>query len=197
MSSLGRFKRKAKANMRSSEFQKIQKTPLPSRENVDEMEGRVNELSNAENQRMQGAREGFKKEALEDISTQVPGMTPAQKQAMQETANKQISGQVQNYSRLLSSKMGQQGIRGGAANSVQAELMDQGLQARNQFLRDFTEKEAEAQNQKLAAYITSLEGKTAQDLLQRQQQRDYLTGLRENTKQDAYAQYFNKYFNTI
>lgn len=191
------FRKKIEANKRSREFSNIQQTPLPSRENVQEMEGRVNELADAESQRMQGAREGFKKEAMEDVNTQVPGMTPAQKQAMQETANKQISGQVQNYSRLLSSKMGQQGVRGGAANALQSELMDQGLQARNQFLRDFTEKEAEAQNQKLAAYITSLEGKTSQDLLNRQSQRDYLSGLRENTKQDAYAQYFNKYFNKI
>lgn len=193
----GKFKRMARQQTQAREMKKIQQTPLPSVGEVQEVEDRVNQLSDAEQNRINQARPTYKEEALKDLSTPVGGLTPQQRQAMQETANKQISGQIQNYSRLLSSKMGQAGVRGGAANSVQAELMDRGLEARNQFLRDLNSQDADIEMQKLAALLSSIEGRTAQDILQRQSYRDYLTGTRDRQKQDAAAQYFNKYFNKV
>ena len=182
---------------RQQEFQKAQTGGFPSQQEVQEMHSRADEMTRAEQARQNQNREGYKEEAKKDVNTEFQGLTPAERQAMQETASKQISGQVQNASRLLSSKMGRQGVRGGAANAMQSELVGQGLEARNQFLRDMTQKDVERANQKLAAYLTSVEGRTAQDLLNRQQSLDFLTGERDRRKESAMAEFFNRYYGRV
>lgn len=191
-----RRKRKEKAILnaqREKDWEAINNQGLPSKEETDEIQNRANEMADAESARQNQKRQGFKQEAQEDLNTPMQGLTPAQKLAMQETASNQINKQLQNYSRMASSKMGAAGVRGGAANAVQSELMGQGLEATNQFNRDLTEKDADLAMQKLAAYLSSVEGKQAQDILTRQQQYDLLSGEKQKKKENATTNYFNKY----
>ena len=172
-------KERRKQAERELELMRSQQQPLPTREESQELQNRVNEFSQAEDQRLADKRNQFREETLRDLSTNIPGLTPQQRQAMQETANKQIGGQLENYSRMLASQQGARGVRGGKA---QAGLRRGALNAQGDFLRDLTEKDAQLAMQKLGAYLTGLEGKTAQDILQRQQYMDYLTGEQERRR---------------
>ncbi len=192
-----RKKEQEREQKKQNEFQQAQTGQFPTKEEVQEMHNRADEMTRAEQGRQDQNRERYKEEAKKDLGTEMQGLTPAQRQAMQETASKQISGQVQNASRLLSSKMGRQGVRGGAANAMQSELVGQGLEARNQFLRDLTEKDADLAMQKLAAYLTSVEGRTAQDLLNRQQSIDYLVGEKDRRRESAMSNFFNRYYGKV
>lgn len=184
-----------KQNQAKEDQQKLDQ--LPPKEEYDDLQNRVDDMSKTENERLKENREGHKDEARQDLETDIKGLTPAQKQAMTETANKQLHNHLTNYSRMISSNAGASGLRGGAANALQNELYSQGLDARNQFMRDLTEKDSELAMQKLAAYLSMVEGKTAQDILQRQQFQDYLIGERDKKKQDAYSGYFSKYFKRV
>ena len=192
-----RRKRKERAEKRAgmdSDWENINQIGLPSQEESDQVTNRVNQMSDAEDQRMQGRREGYKQEAKSDLSTEMQGLTPAQKLAMQETASNQINNQIQNYSRMASSKMGAAGVRGGAANAMQSELMDKGLEATNQFNRDLTELDSNKAMEKLAAYLSMVEGRQADDVLKRQQYYDQLTGERQKKREEAIAGYNKKYY---
>lgn len=142
-------------------------------------------------------REGFKKEAYEDVTTPIPGMSEEKKRALKESANAQIDSQVQNYQRNLASQSGMSGVRGGAAAAPQIALAKQGLQALNQFQRDLLGKDEDVAMQKLAAYMASLEGKTASDLLKKQQYLDYITGKQAQNKQDVYSKYYGKDYRNV
>jgi hypothetical protein len=189
-----RKERREKEAAREADFEKINQIGLPSQEESDELTNRVNQMTDQEDQRMQGRRAGYKQEAKQDLSTEMQGLTPAQRQAMQETANNQINNQIQNYSRMASSKMGAAGVRGGAANALQSEIMDKGLQATNQFNRDLTELDADKAMQKLAAYLTMVEGRQANDVLTRQQYYDRLVGDQQKKREQALAAYNRKYY---
>lgn len=179
---------------RNADWDRINQVGLPSEEEFNKVNERVNQMSDAEDQRLQGRREGLKQEAKEDVSTEMPGLNPAQKLAMQETASNQINNQIQNFSRMASSKMGAAGVRGGAANAVQSELMDKGLHATNQFNRDLTELDSNKAMEKLAAYLTMVEGRQADDVLRRQQYYDQLTGEKQKTREQEIANHNRKYY---
>lgn len=187
-------KDKSKKLKRENEFLRSQPATIPTREENQELRQRTDEFSDEEDKRIGDKREQFREETLRDISTDIPGLTSKHRQALQETANKQIGGQLENYSRMLASQQGARGVRGGKA---QAGLRRASLDASNQFMRDLTDKDAQLAMQKLGAYLTGVEGKTAQDILQRQQYQDYLTGEQERRRREKYDQYFNKYFNRI
>ena len=145
----------------------------------------------------EGKREEFKEQSYQDVTTDIPGMSEDQKRAMKESANAQIDSQIQNYQRTLASQSGMSGVRGGAAAAPQISLAKQGLQAQNQFQRDLIEKDADVAMQKLAAYMASLEGKTAADLLKKQQYIDYITGKQAQNKQDVYSKYYGKDYRNV
>jgi hypothetical protein len=71
------------------------------------------------------------------------------------------------------------------------------MAAQNQFQRDLVEKDSDMAMKKLAAYMASLEGKTAEDILRRQQYFDYITGKQDKNKQDVYWQYYGNKFNKV
>lgn len=194
---LARKKRQEKRDKQAAkdaDWEKINQIGLPSEEESNQVTNRVNQMADAEDQRMQGKREGYKQEAKSDLSTEMQGLTPAQKLAMQETASNQINNQIQNYSRMASSKMGAAGVRGGAANAMQSELMDKGVEATNQFNRDLTELDANKAMEKLAAYLSMIEGRQADDVLKRQQYYDQLTGEKQKKREEAIAGYNKKYY---
>lgn len=187
-------KRKEEEAIRDQAFQNIENTPLPSREDTQELEGRSNEMADAEKERLKGNREANKEEAMEDVTTKVPGMDPRERQALQERANVQIGGHLDNYSRMMASSQGSKGIRGGKA---QADLRRKALSAQNEASRDIMLEDVAQANRKLAAYLTSLEGKGAQDVLTKAQYRDLLQGQQDKKKESAYNQYFAKYFGKV
>ncbi len=163
----------------------------------DQMQDQVDNMVGKEDAKLNEKKEGHKQQAKEDLATDVGGLTPAHKQALTETANRQIQNHIGNYSRMMSSSAGASGIRGGAANAIQNELQGQGMEARNQFMRDLTEKDSEVALQKLAAYLGIVEGRTAGDLLQRQQMQDYLVGEQDKRRQGEKAGYYNKYYKRV
>lgn len=178
------------AQARDLAFQDMRNIPLPSQEEIQAVNERTKQLSDEETARAREAREQFKKEAMEDLNTPISGLTPQQRNSMQESANKQIAGHLQNYSHMLASSQGSRGIRGGKA---QADLRRRSLDAQNQVTRDLNQQDADLAMQKLAAYLNAVEGRSAQDLLQRQQYRDFLLGERERRRNAARDLYYDRY----
>ena len=163
----------------------------------DQMQNQVDDMVGKEDARLDAKKEGHRQQAREDLSQDLGGMSPGRKQALEETANRQIQNHLGNYSRMLRSSAGASGIRGGAANALQDELQSQGMEARNQFLRDFRDKDEDVAMQKLAAYLSTIEGRTAGDILQRQQMQDWLTGQEDKRKQAQSGSSFNKYYKRV
>lgn len=184
-----------KEQARQDEFNQIEnESYLPSPEETQAVTERVDQLSQSDAEKDKARREQNKKEAMEDINTEVKGLTPEQKLAMQESANKQIGGQIQNYSKMLAAQQGSRGVRGGKA---QADINRQGLNAQTQVQRDLNIQDADLAMQKLAAYLSSLEGKEAQQLLKDQKYWDYVTGAADKKKASATNKYYNKYYGTV
>ena len=167
----------------------------PSQEEINTLNDRVNQLSTAEDQRQAGEREKYKEEAAKDLQTEIPGLSDPRRRALQETANKQINNQLSNYSRMLQSNFGNQGIRGGQA--ILTDLQRKGLDARNQVSRDLNELDADLAMQKLAAYLGQIENRSAQNVLQRQQFQDFLTGNQERRRRQAEDMYYRRYFGKV
>ena len=164
---------------------------------VDEaklMQDQAAELTRREQEEAKKKQPGFEEEAMRDVTTDVPGMSPKQRQSMIETANKQIGGQLENYSRMLASS---QGMRGAYGAKGQGALNQGAMQAQNQFLRDLTEKDSDIALQKLAAYLTGVHGRSAQDILQQQYYRDFLQGKKSTNEAQNWTNYFNQYFRKL
>jgi hypothetical protein len=148
-------------------------------------------LSSDDQAQRETQREANKISAFEDVTTQLPGLDDSAKLAMQESANTAINNQIQNYSRQLASRSGQAGVRGGAAQSPQIDLASQGMQAQLQFQRDLVEKDSDVAMQRLAAYLSSVEGKSAEDILRDQQYIDFVTSSQDKKRESAYTKYFS------
>ena len=189
-----RAKHAQEKQQRQQDLANIERTPLPTDEEAQQLQERTGRLATAEGERAQQARQGFKEEALKDVTTELPGLTPKARQAMQESANRQIGAQLQNYSRMLASSQGNRGVRGGHA---QSDLRRQALDAQNQVRRDLNEQDAGLAMQRLAAYLSAVEGRSSEDILRQQQFRDYLTGEQERRRKAAESRYFNNYFGKV
>lgn len=161
---------------------------IEDRQTLDE---KINPLIEADKEREQKDRETYKDEALKDVTTELPGLTPNQRRQLQQSANSQINKQVQKYQRSMASKTGKRGIRGGAAFAPQAEIARQGMDAQNQFQRDLVEKDTDLAMRRLAAYLAQVEGRTAQDILRRGQYYDFITGKQQQGKQSAYERLYD------
>lgn len=184
-----------KEKQRQIEFNKIEEgAHLPREKEINAVQGLANKLANEGATRDQGLREEHKKQAMEEINTPMKGLTPLQRQTMQETANKQIANQLQNYSKMLSSSQGWRGVRGGKG---QADINRQALNAQTQVQRDLNLQDADLSLQRLAAYLTSLEGKEANEILRNQKYWDYVTGQQDRRKASALNKYFNQYYGTV
>lgn len=138
----------------------------------------------------QERREQFRGMAREDVTEDLPGLSPEAQRAYRESAQANIDAQVANQQRQMASMSGRAGMRGGAAMALQQAASQQGMQAMNQFERDMIERDSEVALQRLAAYMASLEGYTAEDLLDRQMIMDYMSGRRSEGREDAYSKRF-------
>lgn len=171
--------------------------PPPQITPIDEakaLQDQAAELARREQEDAKKRQPGYEEAAMKDVTTEVPGMGPKQKQSMIETANKQIGGQLENYSRMLASS---QGMRGAYGAKGQGALNQGAMQAQNQFLRDLTEKDSDIALQKLAAYLTGVHGRSAQDILQQQYYRDLLQGKKATNENQNWTNYFNQYFKKL
>jgi len=143
---------------------------------------------------MKNQRAGQLQESVKEVSTDVPGLTPQQRQQLQETASNAINKDYQNYSRQLASSAGARGVRGGSAAAQQMALQGQALDTRRQFERDIGEKDIDTQMQRLAAALASLEGKQAQTLGAQSEARDFIEAQKEKKRQNALANVYNKQY---
>ena len=168
--------------------------PVKIVENYKETQEAVEPLIQQDKERAAGEREQYKQEAREDVTTELPGLTPQQRRSLQQGANAQINKQVQQYKRGMSSQMGRRGVRGGAAFAPQAEIARRGLEAQAQYQRDLTELDADLAMRRLAGYLAGIEGRSAQDLIRRGQYFDYLTGRQQQGMQSAYSKYYENLF---
>ena len=171
--------------------------PTKIAEQYKEMQEVVEPLIESEKSTLGEEREGYKQQAKEDVTTNLPGLTPQQRRVMQQGANAQINKQVQQYKRNMASQMGRRGVRGGAAFAPQAEIARSGLEAQSQFQRDLGEMDTDLAMRRLAAYLSSVEGRTAQQLLRRGQYLDYLTGRQQQGRQSAYDKYFQNLYSGV
>jgi hypothetical protein len=165
-----------------------------SKEEQDAEDLREREIIGRDRAEEEERRKKHKEDAMDDLNTPMTGLTPQQRLAMEERANKQIGAQLQNYSRMLASAQGSRGIRGGKA---QADLRRQALSAQGDVMNSLNIKDADLAMQRLAAYLNSVEGRGAQDLLHRQQTRDRLWGEQDRRRQAARDLYYDRYFNKV
>jgi hypothetical protein len=180
---------------RQGEFNKIQDDSyLPDNNETKAVQDLANDLASRDAERTAPKREEHKKEAMSDVTTPTQGLTPQQRQTMQESANKQLSGQLQNYSKMLSSSQGWRGVRGGKG---QADVNRQALNAQTQIQRDLNLQDADLSMQRLAAYLSSLEGKEANELLRNQKYWDYVVGQQDKRRSMALNKFYNKYYGTV
>jgi hypothetical protein len=196
-----RKKRREKRAKREAQAKKLQQEIAASKDTgsaakeLGETEEEVTKLHKEQEPRREEQRKKFQEEAYEDVTKELPGISEKRKQAMQESANRQISNQVQHFARNLGAQSSARGIRGGAAMAPLLSLQEKGLEAQNQFQRDLIERDEERAYKNLANYMASLEGKTAEDLLRRQQDKDYIESKKEKGEQDIWLRYiFKKLF---
>jgi hypothetical protein len=184
----------AKAQKQEQYKQELASTNDPAQytEDYQRFQEAANKADAADEQRRSEQREKFGEEALEDVNRPMQGLSPQEKTALQESANAQINKQVQKYSRQMGSQAGQRGIRGGAGAAPQQELGIQAMEAQNQFQRDLADKDTDLKFKRLAAYLAGKEGRTAEDLIRRQQGVDWLSSQRERRRQDLQSNRWNE-----
>lgn len=188
----GQIARRRKAEQKKNQiaYEESEKSDrLPTAEETAEFTKQKNALSDEEESRRKGKREGLSAEGTATVTEEMPGMSDVHKRALQESANNQISNATQNQARLASSKMGASGVRGGAANAVQSEIQDKGLQARNQFNRDLMVQNEEKANQQLAAKIAWIQGQEGSNILNDAGAADYLLGERDKNRGKGNVRY--------
>jgi len=180
---------------RQIEFNKIEdKDYTPKSRETQRVQDAADQMAQRESDRNKPIKEGQKKEAMEEVNTPTKGLTPVQRQSMQETANKQISGQLQNYQKMLAGSQGWRGVRGGKG---QADVNRQALNAQTQVQRDLNIQDADLSMQRLAAYLSSLRGKESDEVLKNQKYWDYITGQQDKKRAGAQTKYYNKYYGTV
>lgn len=198
-----REKKKRKEAQKEAERKKMQEEaakaqePGPIVEELKETQEQVQDLDKENQPYRDEQREKHKEEAMQDVTTEVPGLSENEKAAMRQSANAQIDSQVQNYQRALASQQSRAGARGGTADAAQRAIFQQGLNAQNQFQRDLVEKDSDVARSKLAAYLASLEGKSAEEILRLQQYYDYITGRQAQKAQGVQSDYYGKDYKKV
>lgn len=184
-----------KEKERLIEFNRIQDQDyLPKPEETERAQTAVDEMARREEERIKPIRETQKQQAMEEVNTPTQGLTPVQRQSMQETANRQIAGQLQSYQKMLSGSQGWRGVRGGKG---QADVNRQALNAQTQVQRDLNLQDADLSMQRLAAYLSSLKGKESDEVLRNRQYWDYITGRENNRRLGEYAKFYNQYYGRV
>lgn len=142
-------------------------------------------------------RQQHMEQSKKEVTQEMPGLTDQQRRALQEKASAQISRDMDNYSRQINSSAGGRGMRGGTVSAQQRDLMRKGLEARQGFERDLTDKDIDLQMQRLGATLTSTEGKVAQDVAESQKAQDWLEARRQEKRNQAMGRVRQHEYNRI
>jgi hypothetical protein len=147
----------------------------------------------------QQAREEGKKYAEEVLGRDVQGLTPAQRNAMQFEANKQIQRQHQSANRKLLGDQGQHGIvgKGGVGFAQQKDLQRLANESQGQATRDIDKLNADLALKKLAAMFNIEQGEVAQNQLDKQMAVDELKLSDEQKRQRYFEDQFNRLFSRL
>jgi len=179
-----RDKRRSEERKRKQELAAAN-SPEKMKEDIEQVQQTVTEADKADEARREEEREKHKQESEEDVTTKLPGLDEETKAAMRASANTAISRQISDASRRMASQSGRMGVKGGAAMNPQSELYGSGLEAQMQFQRDLAEQDSDVAMKRLAAYLASLEGKSAESVLRRQQYIDYILSKQAQNKQQV------------
>ena len=190
-----RKKRKAKAEQTAIEHkQNIEESQDLGKigEDYQNIQQTANDLDAAGQQKRDEDRQRNKDNAYEDVHTKTEGLDPEARRSMQESGNAQINSQVKNYQRNIASTTGNAGIRGGAAAAPQVALAEKGLGAQNQLERDLNDKDSDVAMKRLGAFLASMEGKNAEDVLRSQGLQDFITSERDKRRNNVYTDKHDK-----
>jgi hypothetical protein len=147
----------------------------------------------------QTARQEGKQYAEEVLSRDVQGLTPAQRNAMQFEANKQIQRQHQSANRKLLGDQSQHGIvgKGGVGYAQQRDLQKLANESQGQATRDIDKLNADLALKKLAAMFNIEQGEVAQTQLDKQMASDELKLSNEQKRQRYFEDQFNRLFSRV
>lgn len=145
------------------------------------------------------ARQEGRKYAEDVISRDVQGLTPAQRNAMQYEANKNIQRAHQSANRQLLGEQSRHGIvgKGGVGYAQQRDLQRLANDARGQSQRDLERLNADLALKKLAAMFNIEQGEATQSQLDRQLAADELRLGQERKRQRNYEEQFNRLFSRV
>ncbi len=147
----------------------------------------------------QQARQEGKAYAEEVLGRDVQGLTPAQRNAMQFEANKQIQRQHQSANRKLLGDQSQHGIvgKGGVGYAQQRDLQKLANESQGQATRDIDKLNADLALKKLAAMFNIEQGEVAQNQLDKQMASDELKLSNEQKRQRYFEDQFNRLFSRL
>ena len=150
---------------------------------------------------MRGTREAGRERGRaygeEVMGRDVRGLTPRQRQSMEESSQQKINRQMQGYQRSLVGQQGGRGIRGGAAYAQQADLARTGLEQQQQTLRDINQMDADIALKKLAAQFGIESGEAAQSQYDRQRAEDQLRMEDKMKRQRGYGRGFQQSYQRV
>jgi len=147
----------------------------------------------------QEARKEGRQYAEDVIGRDVQGLTPAQRNAMQFEANKQIQRQHQAANRKLLGEQGRHGIvgKGGVGYAQQRDLQRSADESQGQVTRDLDKLNSDLALKKLAAMFNIEQGEVGQNQLDRQMAADELKLADEQKRQRRYEDQFNRSFSRV
>jgi hypothetical protein len=192
------IKRDRKALERERSMFEAQKPEL-ERQNEERIQSQIGVNAEAAKNARNKARQEGRAYAEEVISRDVQGLTPAQRNAMQYEANKNIQRAHQSANRQLLGEQSRHGIvgKGGVGYAQQRDLQRLANEARGQSQRDLDRLNADLALKKLAAMFNIEQGEATQSQLDRQLASDELRLADERRRQKHYEDQFNRLFSRV
>lgn len=142
----------------------------------------------------EAARQRGREYGEQVLNRDVQGLTPRQRQSMEEGAQKKLNREMQGYQRKLLAQQGSRGVKGGAAYAQQADLARAGQEAQSQYMRDIDQLDADASLKKLGALFGIEQGEAAQTQLDKQLALDMARMDEERKRQRQYEGKSQDYF---
>lgn len=146
---------------------------------------------------LDSARQKGEAQAEATFGKETQGLSPGQRQNLQEQANRQISRDFQGYQRDIIGKQGQRGVRGGAAYAQQADLARLAGDAQQEFQRDLANVDSDLAMKKLAQIFSVGQGAMGEEVLRNQQAIDLLSDYENKRYNRGQEKQYNRYFQRL
>lgn len=143
------------------------------------------------------ARAKGKLYADEVLGRQYQGLTPQQRQIMEERGNQAINREMQGYQRQLLAQQGRNNLKGGAAYAQQADLARIGTESQQELQRDISNLDSDLALKKLAAAFNIEQGEAGQRQLDRQLALDEAKLEHERRRQRKLEEQYNRLFSRV